>query len=370
MIDTQPLADDVYAVILAGGSGTRFWPKSRHLTPKQLTAIGDNADTMLETTLKRLDGFLPPERRIIVTHKDQAPKTAAIAGDRVAAVVGEPEARNTANALALAALEVRALAAPRGYAKPVMTSFHADHVVRDLAAFHASLRQAVAVARDGLLTLLAIKPEYPETGFGYIERGPALAAKPGGFRVKSFREKPALDLAREFVASGRFFWNAGLFVWRTDVLLDELARALPTTVSALAALLHATPSFTGVAPEALARVYASLPKISIDHAVLEVSKNVAMVEADIGWQDVGSWSALARVFAPDEDGNLLFGDGCLIDARGTTVETDGPFVAALGVKDMIVVAHRGAVLVCPKERDQDVKKVVAWLTDRGRLDLV
>lgn len=366
MTVVTPLEDDVYAVILAGGSGTRFWPKSRHLTPKQLTRIGTNPETMLELTLARLDGFVPPSRRIIVTHQDQAPKTRAIVGDQAALVLAEPEARNTANALALAAIEVRGIGGPNA----VMLSLHADHVVKDLPAFHEALRQAVTVARKELLTLLAVVPEYAETGFGYIERGPPLPDIKTGFRVQSFREKPALALAQEYVGSGRFFWNAGLFVWRVDTLLGELQKTLPGTVTSLTTLHNQYESFTKTPPSALASVYKSLPKISIDNAVLEVATNVAMVGADIGWQDIGSWGALARAFPADAHGNLLFGEGCLIDSSHTTVDTDGPFVAALGLKDMVVVVHQGAVLVCPKDRDQDVKMIVDWLNERGRRDLI
>lgn len=363
-----PFGDDVYAVILAGGSGTRFWPKSRRLTPKQLTKIGSFQDTMLETTLKRLDGLVPPSRRIIVTHKDQAAATRAVVGASVGCVLAEPEARNTANALALAALEVEARSGSR---RAVMLSLHADHVVQDLAAFHDALRRSIAIARTGLLTLIAIKPEYPETGFGYIEQGDHLAspADAQGFRVRSFREKPDLDTATDYVASGRFYWNAGLFVWSIGTILDELAERLPGAVKELGALAAKYKGFTACPAAELDAVYRTLPKISVDHAVLEVSTKVAMTPADIGWQDVGSWSALARVFPPDADGNLLFGDGCLLDTTGTTVDSDGPFVATLGVKDLVVVAARGAVLVCPKDRDQDVKKIVDWLDAKGKREL-
>lgn len=358
-----PFDDDVYAVILAGGSGTRFWPKSRRLTPKQLTRIGSFRETMLETTLKRLDGLVPPERRIIVTHQDQAVATRAVVGHSVGSVLAEPEARNTANALAMAALEIEARAGSR---RAVMLSLHADHVIKDLAAFQAALARSIAIARTGLLTLIAIKPEYPETGFGYIEQGVPLASPTNGFQVKSFREKPDLDTATEFVKAGRFYWNAGLFVWSVETILSELNARLPASIAALDALAKAHQGFTKCPPLALAAVYKSLPKISIDHAVLEVSSKVAMTPAAIGWQDVGSWSALERVFAPDAEGNLLFGDGCLLDSTGTTIDSDGPFVAALGVKDLVVVAARGAVLVCPKDRDQDVKKIVEWLESHGK----
>jgi mannose-1-phosphate guanylyltransferase/mannose-6-phosphate isomerase len=370
---TTPTASDVYAVILAGGSGTRFWPKSRHLRPKQLCKIGPQPETMLEATLARLDGFIPPERRVIVTHQAQAPATRALVGRR-AVVLAEPEAKNTAAALALAALHIESTAKASGTTptpSPIMVSLHADHLIKNEAVFLDALRLAIETARQSYLTLLAIKPEYAETGYGYLEKGAPLPGLAGAFKVQSFREKPALSVAEEYVASGRFFWNAGLFIWRVDVLLDELAKTLPPTVAKLRAAQAASPKgFAGDDLGALAAAYKELPKISIDNAVLEVSDKVAAVGADIGWQDVGSWDALARAFPPDADGNLLFGDGVLIDSKATTVDTDGPFVAALGVKDLVVVAASGAVLVCPASRSQDVKKIVDWLTAKGRKELL
>lgn len=361
--------EDIYSVILAGGSGTRFWPKSRHFQPKQLCRIGKADRTMIEITLDRLDGFIPPERRIIVTHKDQIAKTREITGEQCKHFLAEPEARNTANALALAALHIKKI--HKGDNPPVMVSLHADHMIAKVDAFLQSLAHAATLAQQGFLTLVGIVPEYPETGYGYIERGDGLSGVSGGFKVASFREKPELPVAAEYVKSGKFYWNAGMFVWQVDTIINELNAVLRQTVDKLSALLQGTTGgFDHVAPDKLAAVYASLPKISIDHAVLEVSKNVAVVAADIGWQDVGSWDALARTFPPDEHGNLMIGNGCLINSENTTVDTDGPFVAALGVKDHVIVHAAGAILVCPKEKAQDVKLIVDWLKEKGRLDLI
>lgn len=362
---------DVFAVILAGGSGTRFWPKSRHHLPKQLCAIGSTKKTMIETTLERLEGFVPAERRLIVTHRDQADATRRIVGRRCPRIIAEPEARNTAAALALAALEIRALAEPG--IQPIMISLHADHIVTDLGIFRQAILDAVDLARQGRLTLLGIIPRHPETGFGYIEQGSSLSTTRGreGFNVKSFREKPSRDVAAEFVRSGRFYWNAGLFIWRIDTFLAELALHLPVTTSRLELLIDKEKKVpSSIETEVLAEAYAKLPKISIDHALLEKSRNVAVIPVDFGWQDVGSWSALAECFPSDEQGNLIFGDSLLIDTNRTTIDTDGPLVACLGVSDLVVVAAQGAVLVCAKERAQDVRQIVEELTKRGRKDLV
>jgi mannose-1-phosphate guanylyltransferase len=358
-------AKNIYAVILAGGSGTRFWPKSRQKWPKQLCALGGSDETMLEITLSRLDGFVPPERRLLVTHQDQAAATRKIVGSRCLVVIAEPEAKNTANALALAAIEITKMG---GGSDAIMLSLHADHVIRNVSGFIRSLETAIDVARRGDLCLIGIVPKYPETGYGYIERGAALAES-GAYKVASFREKPERRLAEEFVQSRRFYWNAGLFVFPVRTLLSELEVKLPSTVAALRQMALPLKSLTDVSPKQFAEVYAGLPKISIDHAVLEVSKQVSVVEADIGWQDVGSWDALGQCFDTDQAGNFVQGDALLIDSSGCTVDSDGPFVAVLGVQDMVVVHAKNAVLVCPKSRAQDVKLIVDRLKSLGRGDL-
>lgn len=357
------IADHVYAVILAGGSGTRFWPKSRQLTPKQLCAIGDQSATMLEITLKRLDGFIPPERRMIVTHHEQIEKTREIAGEACGYYLAEPEARNTANALALAALDLENR--HEGSSKPIMVSLHADHMIRDENAFRAAIVDGISLAEEARLALIGIVPTHPETGYGYIEQGDAL--KEVGFNVKSFREKPERSIAEEFLASGNFLWNAGIFVWQTETVLGELRTHLAKSIQTLEGLTPENKSgFAGVDFQKLTEAYASLPKISIDHAVLEVSKNVSVVAADIGWQDVGSWDALDKCFEADSDGNLSFGDNIMLDCSNTTVDTDGDLVAAIGVSDLVIVKAKGAVLVCPRSRAQEVKKIVGRLENEGR----
>jgi mannose-1-phosphate guanylyltransferase/mannose-6-phosphate isomerase len=280
-------------------------------------------------------------------------------------VIAEPEARNTANALAAAAVEISKMGGGRD---AIMVSLHADHVIEKVDVFKDSLRSAVRVAEAGDLCLIGIVPRYAETGYGYIERGDALKER-GAFRVASFREKPELKIAQEFVASGKFYWNAGLFVFPVSTLMSELESKLPATVRGLQDLAANVTSLSKVSPDEFARVYSALPKISIDHAVLEVSKKVSVVEADIGWQDVGSWDALSQCFKTDQNGNFTQGEVMLIDSAGCTVDSDGPLTAVLGVKDMVVVHAKGAILVCPKSRAQDVKLIVDRLKEVGRADL-
>jgi mannose-1-phosphate guanylyltransferase len=220
-------AATLHGVVLAGGSGTRFWPKSRLRTPKQLCALGGQKKAMLQVTLDRFDALVPAKRRMIITHEAQAKATRTIAGKKAQLVIPEPEARNTAPALALAAL---AIEASRPGENSIMISMHADHVITDLAAFEETVARAVSVAANGYLTLLGVVPGWPETGYGYIERGQSLHLYPfseatSAWEVAAFREKPDQDTARQYVASGRFLWNSGLFVFPVQTLLAELEHA-------------------------------------------------------------------------------------------------------------------------------------------------
>lgn len=368
---TAPMDEHVYAVILAGGSGTRFWPKSRQKTPKQLCAIGGSSLTMLEITLARLDGVIPPERRVIVTHKDQAEETRKIVAKQCLHILAEPEARNTASALALAALEIKSL---RGKDDAILVSLHADHVVQKVDLMLNAFRTAIQIAEKGSLALIGILPKYAETGYGYIERGIPLT-EPNAYRVASFREKPNREVAEEFFASKRFYWNAGIFVFPVVLFLKEMSERLPTIVDDLSKLMRNhqgtqnRPSFQSISGAAFAETYSKLPKISVDNAVLEVSTNVCVVEADIGWQDVGSWDALGQCFTTDTDGNFVQGDILSLDSKNCTFDSDGPMIAALGLTDMVVVHAKNAILVCPKSRAQDVKLVVDELRQRGRVEL-
>lgn len=364
------LPSNVYAIILAGGSGTRFWPKSRHNRPKQLCQIGDSDWTMIELTLRRLDGLVPPERRIIVTHIDQLEATRALTKNLCGHFLAEPCAKNTANALALAALEVEAIAARTGIATPIILSLHADALIKRIDVFNETIQTMIASAQKDYLTLLGITPEYPETGYGYIEKGPALPGLSMTSKVSSFREKPDAKLAAQYIETKCFLWNSGIFAWKVSTILEELKTFVPKSISALAEALGSRKSFSELSASDFAGVYNGLQSIAIDPAVLEKSQKVSVVEADIGWKDVGSWDALTQSFATDANGNLFYGDVINIDSTGTTVDSDAKVVACIGLKDMVVVCSEGAILVCPRDRAQDVKFIVEELKKRGRTELV
>jgi len=370
----QEQPNHVYAVILAGGSGTRFWPKSRLKTPKQLCSIGGGKLSMIEKTLNRLDGFIPANRRIIVTHQEQIELTKKIVGNKCKYLIAEPEAKNTAAALTLAALEIESIHCKNCTTHPVMVSLHADHIIRNEDEFRDDLSRAINIAEHGYLTLLGVNPAYPETGYGYIECGEALKdtqEESQGFAVASFREKPDLETAQQYIKQGNFFWNSGYFIWQTQTLLSELKKYLPNTLNLLSDLTeNKTKLLSEIPTSTLASTYNSLQNIAIDPAVLEVSEKVALIKTDFGWYDIGSWDALAKCFDTDKIGNLTMGDSFLVDCQNTTVDSDGPFVACIGLKDMVVVHNKGAILVCPSERAQEVKSVVAYLKEHNRSELL
>ncbi|MFK7873683.1 MAG: mannose-1-phosphate guanylyltransferase [Oligoflexales bacterium] len=353
------MMSDTYAVILAGGSGTRFWPQSRHLRPKQLCVVGGGEHTMIETTLMRLDGLIPKERRIVITHQDQIEQTKDIVKEHCHLVIGEPRACNTAAALALGAQLVANLGGSS------MISLHSDHVIETRDAFQESAKNALKLAELGYLTLIGIPPTRPDTGYGYIEQGNSLSE---GFKVASFREKPEQHIAESYLEKGHFLWNSGIFTWSINTFQEELKKYLPNTYETFSKL-------QGVNPETLAAsdlgpLYEQLQTVGVDNAILEVSSKVAVIRATFQWHDIGSWNSLNDCFACDDKGNLIWADSFSKDTKNCTIDARDRFVATIGVEDLCIVSSPDALLVCKKERAQEVKEVVAWLKDQGRNQLV
>jgi mannose-1-phosphate guanylyltransferase len=352
----------MYSVIMAGGSGTRFWPASRRLRPKQLLAL-TGGRSLLQQTVDRMAPLTPPEQTLVVTGADQAPAVAEQLPELPAGqVLGEPQARNTAPAAGLAAAWV-ALQDPEA----VCIVLPADHLVTGEALFHRTLQRAMEVARSGdHLVTLGITPRYAATGFGYIELGPeAEAGEPRVHQVAAFHEKPDQATARDYLEGGRHLWNAGMFVWRAKVLLEEMLVHQPELAKGLAELI---PHLGG--PEeaqALERVYPELPKISIDHGVLEKSSRLRVVRADFGWSDVGSWEAMAELWEPDQAGNASQdGEVLAIEAKGNLVSAGGRLAALVGVDNLVAVVTDDALLILPRHRAQEVGRVVEELKARGK----
>lgn len=352
----------LYPVIMAGGSGSRLWPLSRQLNPKQFLALTDAELTMLQATIRRLDGLQTGLPRLICNeqHRFLVAEQLRQLGLEDAHILLEPVGRNTAPAIALAALQ---LAATDPAA--VMLVLAADHLIQDIATFQQSVCAALPLAAAGRLVTFGIVPSHPETGYGYIEQGDALPE--GGFGVSRFVEKPDLDTARSYLASGRFFWNSGMFMFRADRYLQELERFQPQILAACStALAGAREDMCFTRPDAEA--FAACPDDSIDYAVMEKTDAAAMVPLDAGWSDIGSWSALWEVSSKDSAGNVLKGDVMALSSHNTYVHADSRLVATVGVEDLVIVETKDAVLVAHRDRVQDVKKVVERIKAEGRLE--
>jgi mannose-1-phosphate guanylyltransferase len=353
----------MYIVILAGGSGTRFWPLSRKSTPKQLMSVF-GGKSMLQRTVERVVP-LQPKRILVVTNALQAAETRSqleyIKGVPVD-VIEEPIGRNTAPAIGLAASIIA-----RFDADGIMAVLPADHYILDEERFRDTLIRARDVAENGTLVTLGIAPTRPETGYGYIEAQENYGEAPA--KVARFVEKPSLERAMEFLATGRFYWNSGMFVWGACAILDQIKLFMPELSSALAKLTFERDvwEISDLKPQ-IEEIYAGIKGESIDFGVMEKAEDVQVIPASFGWSDVGSWSALPEVMESDQDGHVVINaqgsvsvgsDGCL--AYG-----GGKMVAFVGVKDLIVVDTPDAVLVCAKSAAQDVKKVVEELEKRGK----
>ena len=379
-----------HAVILAGGRGTRFWPRSRTRTPKQLlNIVGDT--TMLEQTVARLLPLIPADRIWTVTNSEQA---AAVRKQLPAAarkrVLIEPIGVNTAAAIGLAAVHVRHAA--KGDA--LMAVLPSDHFIGDTDKYRRIVRAALDTAREPQrMVVLGIPPTRPDTGFGYVERRTELgddAQHSLGFPVfpvRRFTEKPKLELAQQYVASGNYHWNAGMFFWRTSTFLDNLKKFLPQTHSALETLSAAIGKKTY--ERRLRSIYPKLENISVDYAILEPATRgtsdpkVFVIPAEVGWSDIGSWAAVYELLAsgvvsglsvsPSADpqtGNIFITPGTAIDARGNLISVPNKFTALVGVDNLVVVETPDALLVVPRDRAQDVAKIVKWLEQERRRGLL
>lgn len=345
-----------YAVIMAGGGGERLWPVSTPKRPKQFVDVF-GGKPLIRHAFDRLSGLIPPERTLVITASRLVPMTRRVLPEVPACnIVGEPCRRDTAAAVAVACGLVSRLGGPDA----VGCILTADQLMKPEKAFRATLRDAISAAAkfDSIVTM-GIVPDHPATGYGYIECGKPVDAgtKTVVFAAKRFVEKPDEATARRYLKAGRFRWNAGMFVWRARVMADAFAAAAPDFSPLIASVVSAKS-----VPALLRRAYPSLRAISVDFAVMEKSKNILVAESQFKWDDVGSWQALPNHFPADAAGNVCLGKTALMDARDSiVVSSDDHVTAVVGLSGVVVVHTPGATLVCPRERAQDIKKLVKTL---------
>ena len=351
------MSNPIYALILAGGSGERFWPLSRRNRPKQLLRLVSER-TLLEETVARLEGFVPTERILILTNIEQEKGVRdLLEGFPKQNIIAEPAKRDTAAAVALGAGWVAA----RDHSA-TMLALPADHVIADRAAFQETMKTAAAAAEEtGALITIGIKPTWACPGFGYIEQGEPVRLRSGGkiavHRVVRFREKPNVDLAESFLRKGNFRWNAGMFVWSVPTVLSEFNRHAPELADFISQVRS---------PKDLDKIlherFPKLPRISFDYAIMEKTEHVLVVEASFDWDDVGSWQAVAHYFKKDEHGNAANGALTALDSSDNIIFNDGETtIALLGVHNLIVVRTGDAILICHRHQAEKIKSLVGKL---------
>ncbi|TVR83379.1 MAG: mannose-1-phosphate guanylyltransferase/mannose-6-phosphate isomerase [Rhodospirillales bacterium] len=353
----------IHPVILSGGAGTRLWPMSRTVRPKQLLPLV-SANSMLQDTVARVtgNGFAPSTIVCNQEHRFTIAEQLRSLGVVPEAIVLEPAARNTAPAITAAALLLE-----QSHPGGTMLVLPSDHVIEDVHRFHDAVALAAEAAALGALVTFGIKPTRPETGYGYIEAGGALDDLTGCFRIQRFVEKPDPAAAAAYVDQGRYAWNSGMFVFRASDFLAEVDRLEPEMLARCREALAGASrdlDFLRLAKEP----FAAAPAISVDYAVMERTANGAMIPVDMGWSDVGSWSALWEISPKDDQGNVASGDVLTLDVADSYLRAEGNLIAAVGVRDIVVVATDDVVLVVPKDRAQDVRALVAELEKAGRTE--
>ncbi|MCB0328558.1 MAG: mannose-1-phosphate guanylyltransferase [Bdellovibrionales bacterium] len=364
------MSEEVAAVILAGGQGSRFWPLSRKHHPKQFLSLGEDGESLIQATVYRLEALMPRERIVVITasHLEDLVKE-HVPGVQI---LSEPFGRNTAAAIALGAKWLD----DQGFSG-VMLALPADHAVKDNDKLLKTLDCVVSVAKSGdELVTIGIAPQRPDTAFGYIQRGQELpqfpSAENGGrvYKVKRFFEKPNEQRAKQYLESGEFYWNSGMFAWQPKVFLEALKKFLPDMHAEFMKVTFSTDC--AEATDIVRDLYERIESISVDFGIMEHATNVKVVEAyDYGWNDVGSWDAWAEHFERDSLGNMLKGDCVSLGGGGNIVSSSsGRFVALVGTTDLVVIDSEDATLVCPRESVQDVKKVVSYLEKKGRSELI
>jgi mannose-1-phosphate guanylyltransferase len=355
-----------YAFIMAGGSGTRLWPLSRQNRPKQAIELIDNR-TMFQHAVDRLDTLLPPEQVLVVTAREYVEVLAAqVRNVPRENFVVEPMARGTAGAIGLAALHLKHRAPDA-----VMAVLTADHYIRYVDRFRRVLTAAAQVAGEGYLVTLGMEASFPSTGFGYIRRRERIGDMDGFdvYAVDSFVEKPDAARAVEFLETGLYSWNSGMFIWQVNRIMAEFARQMPAFYSHLQTIEAALD--TPRQEEVLAEVWPQVRKETIDYGIMEGAEEVAVIPVDIGWTDIGDWAAIYELHRPDETGNVVVGaDHVGVATRSSFIQGGKKLIATIGLEDMIIIDTEDAILICARDRAQDVKLLVERLEKDGRAELL
>lgn len=352
----------LFPLVLAGGSGTRFWPLSRRNRPKQFLPL--TGRPLVVETVARLAGLCDPGDVTVICGEAHAEELRSLLPEHREGILVEPAARGTAPAIGLAALLARAR-----HPEAILVVLPSDHAIGDVEAFRRAIEGAATIAARGDLVTLGIRPSRPETGFGYIRVGEALSAEPSAHRVRAFVEKPDRETAERYLEEGDYLWNAGIFVFRADRILEELAAFAPEVHAALEAI---RPSVgTGAFEAAVGEHFPRSPSISIDYAVMEKSRSIAVIPCECGWSDLGTFAALGDLIPADARGNVLSGETVAIDSsRNVVWARPGKPIALVGCEDLVVVDTEDALLVCRRDRAQEVRRVVEALERAGRDELV
>ncbi len=341
-------------LIMAGGLGTRFWPKSRQKHPKQLLRMFGE-ESLIQSTVSRLQPLIPESKVFVVSTASQLPAIKKqLPGIPGSNFIVEPKGKNTAPCIGLSALFIEQIE-PDG----VMVVLPADHIIRDKNLFHQTLKAGAEIAQESEnIVTIGIEPTYPATGYGYIQCNHALDDVQGvqSYKVKTFAEKPNLATAKRFLDSGDFLWNSGIFIWKTKTILRQIEEHLPHLHQGLQEIREAL----GAPEEAdvIKRVYCQIRSISIDYGVMEEARDITVLRGMFGWDDLGSWDAVYKLHKKDSDNNVLIGSHVLTDSTGCLIDAPDRCIAVVGIDDLVVVDTGDAILVCPRDRAQDVKDVV------------
>lgn len=348
---------NIYGVIMAGGGGTRFWPASRQKTPKQLLNLTGN-DLMINETINRVSKVVDQNKIFIVTNSAQADKMFEVTPNFIGKshILSEPSARNTAACIGYAAIEIL-----KKYGDGVMCIFPADHYIKDEDSFTKIFNEAIntAMTSEKLVTI-GIMPSFPSTGYGYIKyRKSDIMVKD----VIEFVEKPDLDTAKRYIESGEYAWNSGMFIWKASTILDNFKRYLPDIYICLDQIAESIGTENEKA--VIERIYPVIPSVSIDYGIMEKSSDVVVLTGEFGWNDVGSWDTMDALYNADQDGNILCGEQINIETKNCISVSKGRLIATIGVEDLIIVETEDALLVCSRNKAQNVKEVVDLLKEKG-----